>query len=117
MLVLQHVVTRREMQQNPTSRSWWGKWAPMSEHRFRILNQQNCRPERRLKMPESVPWSMVEPWRARIELNHGQTLERLNERGGLAPEELWCGAHDLPLRHIPRKNDAILWLDWLLQMQ
>jgi hypothetical protein len=31
---------------------------------------------------------------ARIRRNHGQTLERLAERGGLCPAEIWLAAHD-----------------------
>ena len=41
----------------------------------------------------SVPWALVEQWRSQIERNHGQTLERLHERGGLSPDELWLAAH------------------------
>lgn len=33
-----------------------------------------------------VPWNFVETARTRIESNHGQTLERLAQRGGLD----WC---------------------------
>ena len=38
-----------------------------------------------------VPWNFVEPARKQIETNHGQTLERLAERGGLCWYELLCG--------------------------
>lgn len=41
----------------------------------------------------SVPWSLVEPHRDWARLNHGQTLERLAERGGLCPVELWMVIH------------------------
>lgn len=55
---------------------------------------------------------MVEPWRDQAERNHSQTLERLNERGGLAPEEMWLAAHGLGLRHIGdiTEGDAGVWL-------
>ena len=33
-------------------------------------------------------WDMIEPHREQAHRNHGQTLERLAERGGLGPEEL-----------------------------
>lgn len=40
---------------------------------------------------KSVPWAFAEMLRTRIEGNHGgQTLERLQERGGLDPCEMWC---------------------------
>lgn len=32
----------------------------------------------------NIPWSAFEPGQARAQRNHGQTLERLAERGGLA---------------------------------
>ena len=73
----------------------------MSARRFRVLRGQSRVPRaERDTWPESLPWAMVEQWRAQIERNHGQTLERLHERGGLAPEELWCAAHGLGLRRI-----------------
>lgn len=36
-----------------------------------------------------VPWSVVEPFGAQAEANHGQTLEKIAARGGLWPRELW----------------------------
>lgn len=36
----------------------------------------------------AVPWAMVLPHRAAAGRNHGQTLERLADRGGLSPREL-----------------------------
>ena len=47
--------------------------------------------------PESVPWALVEAARLQIERNHGQTLERLAERGGLSYRELYCGVKGLSL--------------------
>lgn len=41
-----------------------------------------------------LPWWIFEPHRARIERYHGQTLERLAERGGLDPREL--DMHKIP---------------------
>ena len=38
--------------------------------------------------PRSVPWDMVEPHRSAAMSNHGQTLERLAERGGLCITEM-----------------------------
>ena len=39
----------------------------------------------------TVPWDFIEPARKQIEANHGQTLERLAERGGLCWYEILCG--------------------------
>lgn len=38
--------------------------------------------------PGTVPWDLVEPHEKRALANHGQSLERLAERGGLDPVEL-----------------------------
>lgn len=35
-----------------------------------------------------IPWEIITPHRERIERYHGQTLVRLSQRGGLAPDEL-----------------------------
>lgn len=40
-----------------------------------------------------VPWELVEPARAQAMHNHDQTLERLAERGGLDPVELYGALH------------------------
>ena len=37
-----------------------------------------------------VPWAVVEPHQRRADQNHGQTLERLQERGGLCPSEMYA---------------------------
>ena len=41
----------------------------------------------------SVPWRLVAPFEAQAERNHNQTLQRLAERGGLDPVELWAVMH------------------------
>lgn len=91
----------------------------MSGRHFRVIRGQSSLPQEiRNTWPASIPWELVEKWREQIELNHGQTLERLNERGGLAPEELWCAAHGCDLRPILRGNvpevEAGKWLALLL---
>lgn len=37
--------------------------------------------------PEEIPWAFAERIRQQAEYNHGQTLERLAERGGLGITE------------------------------
>lgn len=44
--------------------------------------------------PRSVSWSLVEKHEDQAQSNHGQTLKRLAERGGLCPLELWCVVHE-----------------------
>lgn len=38
----------------------------------------------------SIPWSMLASYTATVKQNHGQSLERLAERGGLSPYEAMC---------------------------
>ena len=83
--------------------------------RFPVLNQQSRRPRERKAMPRSVPWTFVETFRAQAEANHGQTLEQLASRGGLAPEEMWAASHayglNVLLNITPEKvQEAIDWL-------
>jgi hypothetical protein len=76
-----------------------------AEHRFRVLRGQSRAPQaERDRWPESLPWSLVEPWREQAEMNHSQTLEVLHSRGGLAPEELWLAAHGHGLRSADLKR-------------
>ncbi len=44
------------------------------------------------------PWDYVEKHRERLESNHGQTVERLAERGGLHPGELYLAMMDSRVR-------------------
>jgi hypothetical protein len=84
---------------------------PVDTRRFPVLNQQHCRPSERLAMPRDVPWAFAERFRAQAERNHGQTLERLAERGGLSPQEMWLAAHGRRL--IMRDIDERAAIDWL----
>jgi hypothetical protein len=44
--------------------------------------------------PRSVPWDLVKDHEKQAQHNHSQSLERLAQRGGLSPMELWCVVHD-----------------------
>ena len=58
-----------------------------------------------LGCPRSVLWPAVAPHEKQALENHGQTLERLAQRGGLSPRELlavlrgvgWHDVHEVPL--------------------
>lgn len=43
----------------------------------------------RLLIPKSIPWYILAPHETQARSNHGQTLKRLAERGGLAFEEAY----------------------------
>lgn len=65
---------------------------------------------------KSVPWDLVEPHRKRAMENHYQTLERLAERGGLGPAELFAVVEDRPWRSVTEDDIARApeWLEELL---
>jgi hypothetical protein len=45
---------------------------------------------------EAIAWDLVEDHRAQAQRNHGQSLERLAERGGLSSAELVAVLQDRP---------------------
>lgn len=91
----------------------------MSERRFPVilpwfsLRTGRVPSEERETWPRSVPWSFVEVFREQAERNHGQTLERLAERGGLAPDEMWHAAHGHRLLQV--KVDVHEAGQWLIE--
>ncbi len=44
---------------------------------------------------QSVPWWVMLPHEAQCKTNHGQTLERIAQRGGFGAGEAWCVVNDL----------------------
>lgn len=79
----------------------------MSEtRRFKILVNYG---ERRLHLdwPETVPWGLVAPHEAQAKANHGQSLETLNQRGGLSPIELLAVLEDREYRVTDDADAAI----------
>lgn len=53
---------------------------------FRVLKPYRYKGE----CPDFVPWSYIEGHKEQAMKNHQQTLERLNERGGLDPVEIYA---------------------------
>jgi hypothetical protein len=58
----------------------------------------------------SIPWAMIAPHESRARANHGQSLARLAERGGLCPSEALDVLADRPWDGrtfiLPRDRDA-----------
>lgn len=53
-----------------------------------------------------VPFSMIKEHEQQCFNNHGQSAQRLKERGGLAWNEMWAVTHDMKFRDSPlRDND------------
>ena len=69
-------------------------------------------------LPESFPWSLIEPYEARAQQYHRQSLERLAEAGGLTCGEIYAvvaGKRENELKEIPDVWFAAWLLDWVRQ--
>lgn len=55
----------------------------------------------------SIPWSVMAPHEGQCRRNHGQSLERLAERGGLGCSEAWLIVNDKKLGFA--KDDHARW--------
>lgn len=62
--------------------------------------------------PKRIPWHVMDrdSVAIRAKLNHSQTIDRLAERGGLSPAELWAAFHDKSWREAPDESTALEWL-------
>lgn len=65
-------------------------------------------------VPEFVPWAMLEPHEKQAGINHGQSLQRLAERGGLSVCEMVAVLEDRGWRKMSVK-EAMHRLRWFLQ--
>lgn len=68
----------------------------LQEKQFRIMYNYQVFNRRQIiesdDFPKTIPFSKMEPLRKQIEINHGQTLERLTERGGLSTCEIYVAS-------------------------
>ncbi len=71
----------------------------MTKIRFRVLSSKS---ERRQypTIPQTIPWSLIEPHEQQALKNHNQSLECLDSRGGLGILELYVVLQDLPYKMI-----------------
>lgn len=73
--------------------------------------------EKKIDGPRAIPWEKAEEFRAQAEKNHDQTLERLAQRGGLSPVEIWYAAHGKGLKGILSRwpeidhKGAVKWIE------
>ena len=58
-------------------------------------------------LPKTIPFDLLEPFRENIEDRHGQTLEKLNGRGGLSPGEIHMGINDISIKDISKFDGLI----------
>ncbi len=62
----------------------------MTEKEWQELNTL----EHPFKLPKELPMKFMAQFRVRIMKTHSQTIERLAERGGLAPSEICAAMYD-----------------------
>lgn len=88
------------------------------ERQFPILVCDDREHTHEVRAPRRVPWALAELGRHQAMQNHGQTLERLAQRGGLAPGELRRAIEGLSLSDMFRGYTAEKCADderWLSQ--
>jgi hypothetical protein len=54
-----------------------------------------------------IPWGVIAPHEGQAQRNHGQSLQRLAERGGLGVGEFWYVMNDIDLRAISYKDAEV----------
>lgn len=60
-----------------------------------------------LGVPRAIPWRLLEPHAKQAWSNHGQTLERLAQRGGLCPIEAVAVLEDRAYRTLSTEQHAV----------
>jgi hypothetical protein len=70
---------------------------------------------RLIRVPSSVPWSLVVEHEAQAKANHSQSLERLAERGGLSPCELVAVLENRPWHRMTAHESAAQLLKLIAQ--
>lgn len=83
------------------------------------LNCKYWQPDRHFKVlrsrhtldtcPQQVPWDLMILHERQAIKNHSQTLEELNQRGGLSPVELYAVLRDRPFENV-KEDEAIEFL-------
>lgn len=53
-----------------------------------------------------IPWRVIAPHEAQAQRNHGQSLQRLAERGGLCWSETWGVLTGVGWSRLPRNQEA-----------
>lgn len=79
---------------------------PYHVHPREQKNYEDC--------PKSIDWELLRPHRRQVWRNHGQTLTRLAQRGGLSPDELVAVLEDR-CRHSMSDQDSITRLKQLIE--
>jgi hypothetical protein len=77
--------------------------------------------ERQLKqlnkhLIKTILWTLIQNHEEQAQINHGQNLNRLNERHGLGLTELYAIINNIKFREVQlNEYECYLWLENLLQ--
>ena len=89
---------------------------PFERRRFPVLRSRPFK----VQPPASIPWETIAPHEEWADKWHGQTLERLAQRGGLGPEEMWHVINHADWRgplHAGCRITAEAAVDWLWTLE
>lgn len=79
--------------------------------------QQGLRRQRVEGCPTSVPWSVVTPHETQAQRNHGQSLPRLAQRGGLSPDEMLAVLEDRDWERMDREEAVRQLRNWITEVR
>ena len=64
----------------------------------------------------NIPWDFISSHEEQAQINHGQSLKRLNERGGLGLSELYCVLTDTEWDTSGLKISNQDWMDMIINL-
>ncbi len=81
---------------------------------FKILYPHALEKELKKEGPlrRVIPWDLIKDHENQAQRNHSQSLQRLNERGGLDPVEMYAVINDLLWRDVKlSQRECLKWID------
>lgn len=64
-----------------------------------------------IKKIHFIDWALLESHEKQAQDNHGQSLEKLNSRGGLSPTELFAVIKDLRYKDVKKTEyECFIWI-------
>lgn len=79
---------------------------------FRVLNSDEIKDAPILG---NIPWDFIAPFEERAMKNYcGQSLEILNQRGGLSPVEMYAVVNDLTVEYVYTRTSTLNAVKWIV---
>jgi hypothetical protein len=86
---------------------WGWKFAKLNARRFSVM------PEGYPGCPSSIPWRWIEHFDKQAQINHSQSLEHLNSRGGLSVCELLAVVNNRRWHRMTSEEATKQFLAWI----